>query len=80
MGLTAIPSPDQLYSDAGHPQGAIRFTEPDVVREWEHYIKSLYESGEDIASYFERVVAHLPAPTSVNSADQTPRPDTGQAT
>ncbi|MFD3483976.1 DUF6879 family protein [Streptomyces sp. NPDC058665] len=54
-----------LYSEAGHPQGAIRFTEPDVVAEWEHYIKSLYESGEEIASYFERVVARLPAPTSL---------------
>ncbi|MCI3223018.1 DUF6879 family protein [Streptomyces sp. NP-1717] len=53
-----------LYSDAGEPQGAVRFTEPGVVAEWEHYIKSLYESGEDIASYFERAVAHLPAPTS----------------
>ncbi|WP_405794584.1 DUF6879 family protein [Streptomyces sp. NBC_01506] len=54
-----------LYSEAGHPQGAIRFTEPDVVTEWEHYIKSLYESGEEIASYFERAVAHLPVPTSL---------------
>ncbi|MFD6992643.1 DUF6879 family protein [Streptomyces sp. NPDC059943] len=54
-----------LYSDAGHPQGAVRFTEPAVVAEWEHYIKSLYESGEEIASYFERSVAHLPAPTSL---------------
>lgn len=53
-----------LYSDAGHPQGAVRFTEPAVVAEWEHYIKSLYESGEEIASYFERAVAHLPDPTS----------------
>ncbi|MFD9866987.1 DUF6879 family protein [Streptomyces niveus] len=54
-----------LYSDAGHPQGAVRFTEPGVVAEWEHYIKSLYNSGEEIASYFERAVAHLPAPTSL---------------
>lgn len=53
-----------LYSDAGHPQGAIRYTESDVTARWEHYIKSLYQSGEEITSYFERVVAHLPAPTN----------------
>ncbi|MFD9871723.1 DUF6879 family protein [Streptomyces niveus] len=52
-----------LYSDAGHPLGAIRYTEPDVVAEWQHYIESLYTAGEAIASYFERAVAPLPAPT-----------------
>ncbi|WP_330173543.1 hypothetical protein OG875_08110 [Streptomyces sp. NBC_01498] len=53
-----------LYSGTGHPQGAIRFTRPDVVAAWEHFVASLYASGEDIASYFARSVAHLPAPTS----------------
>ncbi|WP_405612087.1 DUF6879 family protein [Streptomyces sp. NBC_01508] len=53
-----------LHSDGGHPQGAIRYTDPEVVAERGQYIKALYESGDEIGSYFERVVAHLPAPTS----------------
>ncbi|MFD6334882.1 DUF6879 family protein [Streptomyces niveus] len=52
------------YSDTGHSLGAIRYTEPDVVAEWQYYIKSLYKAGEAITSYFERVVAPLPAPTN----------------
>jgi DNA-binding TFAR19-related protein (PDSD5 family) len=52
-----------LYSEAGTTLGAVRYTDHDLVRSWEHYIRKLYEAGEDVRSYFEREVAHLPPPT-----------------
>ncbi|MFE2942555.1 DUF6879 family protein [Streptomyces sp. NPDC059255] len=51
-----------LYTDNGRPLGAIRFTDRRKVHDWEHYIRSLYEAGEDIASFFSREIAPLPAP------------------
>jgi hypothetical protein len=51
-----------LYSEAGEPQGALRFTDQRQVGGWERYIRSLYGKGEDIASYFAREIAPLPAP------------------
>ncbi|MFE1960101.1 DUF6879 family protein [Streptomyces sp. NPDC059479] len=54
-----------IYSDNGQPIGAIRFTDQQQVQAWERYIQSLYETGEDIASYFAREIAHLPAPVPV---------------
>ncbi|KPI26289.1 hypothetical protein OK074_0958 [Actinobacteria bacterium OK074] len=50
------------YSETGAPVGAVRYTDPEVVESWEHYIRALYAAGEDIASYFEREVAPLPSP------------------
>lgn len=50
------------YSDAGRHTGAELFTDPKLVRGWEHYLENLYERGEDVISYFDREVAHLPAP------------------
>lgn len=51
-----------IYSDSGVPMGSIRFTDEQHVNSWEQYIRSLYEIGEDIASYFAREIAPLPAP------------------
>ncbi|MFC9736590.1 DUF6879 family protein [Streptomyces noursei] len=51
-----------LYTEAGVPDGAIRFTDPDIVDSWAAYVGSAYETAEDIASYFDRVVAPLPPP------------------
>ncbi|GAA2686681.1 DUF6879 family protein [Streptomyces lunalinharesii] len=51
-----------LYTDAGVPDGAIRFTEPDIVAPWTAYVRSAYAAAEDLASYFDRVVAPLPPP------------------
>ncbi|QRX91174.1 DUF6879 family protein [Streptomyces noursei] len=51
-----------LYTDTGVPDGAIRFTDPDVVDSWAAYVRSAYAAAEDIASYFDRVVAPLPPP------------------
>ncbi len=51
-----------IYADSGVLDGAIRFTEPALIANWEGYIKELYEAGQDILSYFDRHVAHLPPP------------------
>jgi hypothetical protein len=53
-----------LYTDAGVPNGAFRHTDPDLVARWEGYVSGLYESGEDLQSYYDREVAHLPPPTT----------------
>lgn len=53
-----------LYSETGQPAGAVRFTDQPQVEAWEQYIKSLYAKGEDIASYFAREIAPLPAPVT----------------
>ncbi|MDT0342261.1 DUF6879 family protein [Streptomyces litchfieldiae] len=50
------------YTDAGVLEGAIRYTDPDLVERWTRFIKELYEDGEDLIPYVEREVAHLPAP------------------
>jgi hypothetical protein len=63
-----------LYSENGRPLGAIRFTDQRQVHDWEQYIRSLYEAGEDIASYFPRVIAPLPAPPPVPSPFPSPVP------
>lgn len=52
-----------LYTDAGVANGAIRYTDRDLVTRWENYVKALYAVGEDVISYFDREVAHLDPPT-----------------
>lgn len=51
-----------LYTDAGRPDGAIRFTDPDTVRNWTDCLRELYKSAEDVQTYFNRAVADLPPP------------------
>lgn len=51
-----------LYTDAGVPDGAIRYTDPVILAPWVSYLKDLYAAGEDLALYYDRVVAHLPPP------------------
>lgn len=51
-----------LYSERGVSEGAVRFTEPALVGRWENYVRALYGAGEEMASFFDREVAHLPAP------------------
>jgi hypothetical protein len=51
-----------LYNEAGAAEGAMRFTDPDVVRPWVAFIRDAYTAGEEITSYFDRAVAHLPPP------------------
>ncbi|MCQ8191497.1 DUF6879 family protein [Streptomyces rugosispiralis] len=52
-----------LYTEAGVANGAIRYTDRDLVERWENYIKALYAGGEEVISYFDREVAHLDPPT-----------------
>lgn len=51
-----------MYTDAGQPDGAIRYTDPDVVLPWADYLRDAYAVAEDVQSYYEREVAHLPPP------------------
>jgi hypothetical protein len=51
-----------LYTDAGVPDGALRFTDPGVVAAWEAYVEELYGAAEDLHNYFDRAVADLPPP------------------
>ncbi|MDT0318418.1 DUF6879 family protein [Streptomyces millisiae] len=51
-----------IYTEAGVPDGGIRFSSPDLVEGWENLIKRLFDRGEDIATYFAREVAPLPPP------------------
>jgi hypothetical protein len=51
-----------LYTDAGQPDGAIRFTGPSTVTNWAKYLRELYAGAEDVQAYFDRAVADLPPP------------------
>lgn len=51
-----------LYTDAGRPDGAIRFTDPSTVTNWTVNLRDLYAAAEDIQAYFDRAVADLPPP------------------
>ncbi|SHK79180.1 DUF6879 family protein [Actinacidiphila paucisporea] len=51
-----------LYSPNGAPAGAMRWTDPSVVKPWASYIRGAYALGEDVLTYFDRVVAPLPPP------------------
>jgi hypothetical protein len=50
------------YTDSGALDGAVRHTERGLVARWEEFVRELYEGGEDIVSYVDRCVAHLPPP------------------
>lgn len=50
------------YTGSGVPDGALRFTDPQTVQRWDRYLRRLNEAGEDVQTYFERRVAHLPPP------------------
>jgi hypothetical protein len=51
-----------LYTVEGIHEGAVRHTDSGIVARYEAFIRQLYADGEDIQSYFEREVAHLPPP------------------
>ncbi|MEU9288372.1 DUF6879 family protein [Streptomyces sp. NPDC048275] len=51
-----------LYTNAGQPDGAIRFTDPSTVKNWAEYLQELHAAAEDIQAYFDRAVADLPPP------------------
>lgn len=51
-----------VYTAAGAPDGAVRFTDAGTVGRWAAYIRAMYAAADDIQSYFDRAVAHLPPP------------------
>lgn len=51
-----------LYTDAGAYDSTRRFTDPEIVEPWVAYVRQAYAAAEDIETYFERAVAHLPPP------------------
>lgn len=56
-----------MYDEAGAPNGAFRYTGPEIVARWEEYLRKLYAAGEDVGSYFDREVAPLPPPVKARS-------------
>ena len=50
------------YDAAALPDGAQRFTDPGIVARYETFVRGLYDSGEDLETYFGREIAPLPAP------------------
>ncbi|MEC3995495.1 hypothetical protein VSR01_18960 [Actinacidiphila sp. DG2A-62] len=51
-----------VYTDAGVPDGAVRFTDRATVDSWTAYLRGLYLAAEDLDAYFDRDVAPLPPP------------------
>ncbi|MFC4035544.1 DUF6879 family protein [Streptomyces polygonati] len=53
-----------LYDRTGVAEGAVRYTDPAIVTPWVAYLRDAWAAGEDVLSYFDRVVAHLPPPVT----------------
>ena len=51
-----------LYDRQGLIQGAIRFVGSELTALCVEFIKDLYNSGEDLSTFFQREVAHLEPP------------------
>lgn len=58
-----------LYTEEGLLHGGVRHTDAGLIGRWEEFIAQLYEEGEEIASYVDRYVSHLPAPMPTQVAD-----------
>jgi len=46
-----------LYDDCGEAAGAVKIIDPAVVKRATDLTRYLYEAGEDLAAFFDRVVA-----------------------
>ncbi|QSB13102.1 hypothetical protein JQS43_15805 [Natronosporangium hydrolyticum] len=51
-----------VYNDHGILDGGRRYTDPELIRQWQQLTADLYADGEPLADYFARRVADLPAP------------------
>jgi hypothetical protein len=51
-----------IYDDREQPDGAFRYTDPELIARYENFARGLYETGEDVESYFRRAIAGLPPP------------------
>jgi hypothetical protein len=54
-----------LYTDEGLLHGGVRYTDPALIARWQRFIKQLFEEGEEVVSYVDRYVSHLPAPMTI---------------
>lgn len=50
------------YGDRQQPDGALRYTGPELLARYEAFASGLYEAGEDVELYFKRAVEGLPPP------------------
>ncbi|WP_049572859.1 DUF6879 family protein [Streptomyces sp. SBT349] len=50
------------YTPEGIPDGARKYTDPGLIAPWEALISTLFADGENVISYVNRYVAHLPPP------------------
>jgi hypothetical protein len=50
------------YDEQGIADGAVRYTDPDLVARFRHVFLKLYEAGEELEVFFHREVEHLPPP------------------
>lgn len=53
---------EAVYDEHGVLEGARKFTDRTVIGRCQRFIAALYAKGEPLRSYFERRLAHLPAP------------------
>lgn len=51
------------YTEQGVLDGAVRFTDAGTVARCRELVHILYQTGEDMSSYFDREVAPLPPPS-----------------
>jgi hypothetical protein len=51
-----------MYTDQGILDGAVQFTDPGIVGRCQGFIERLFDTGEDLATYFARNVAGLKPP------------------
>ncbi|GAA0422268.1 hypothetical protein GCM10010160_57590 [Acrocarpospora corrugata] len=51
-----------LYDDDGVSDGAVSFTDPEIVEHWTSFIRELFIQGEDLAPFFTRKIAAMPPP------------------
>ncbi|NLU75620.1 hypothetical protein HCC61_23665 [Streptomyces sp. HNM0575] len=58
-----------LYTDEGLLHGGVRYTDADLIARWQAFIERLYGEGEEVVTYVDRYVSHLPAPTTIQAAD-----------
>ncbi|WP_157358199.1 DUF6879 family protein [Amycolatopsis alba] len=54
-----------LYEESGTPNGGIRYDGVETMLKCNDFIEKIYEKGEDLISYFDREIAHLPPPGRV---------------
>jgi hypothetical protein len=50
------------YDEQGVADGAVRYTDSELVARYRNVVRRLYEGGEEFRVFFDREVSHLPPP------------------